>query len=141
MNVFRKYYAAGWFCLFIGYQILTFTLFYGLYDLYAGHTGNFWLGHVVTSIVLVINGLILLYMVRQRPADILYCLSLLVTGAGSFILMIFLRIVTIVTPFWITVFFYCLAIMLSAIFMLLAFAGAEYSLRKRKEEDDEMQQL
>ena len=127
MKKIEKYCAACWLCLFAGYQILTFTLLYGLYDFCVGNLTSFWLGHIVTSLVLIIDGLILYHILNQQTSDILYRLLLFVTGILGFIVRFLLRIVTVWIPLWAAIVIYTLAGIPFVVFMILTLAGIEYS--------------
>lgn len=123
----KKSYGAAWLCLFTGYQILTFILLYGFWNVYGEYLANFWFGHVLTSLVIAACGWIVydtfFRMIRVQKADIRRCIPVLITAAGSCIAMIVLRIVTILTPFWITLFLFCTALIVECFFLVLARAG------------------
>ena len=139
----RRIYGAAWLCLTLGYQLLTFILYYGLYEIYKKHLLNFWLGHALTSIMMIISGAVIYYtifhLMMEKGADIRYCLPVPAIGTGSCIVMIVLRFITMIIPFWITLFVFSIAVILSMFLMVLAFAGIERSLsREKKDKSDEM---
>lgn len=139
----RRIYGVAWLCLTLGYQLLTFILYYGLYEIYKKHLLNFWLGHALTSIMIIISGAVIYYtifhLMMEKGADIRYCLPVPAIGTGSCIVMIVLRFITMIIPFWITLFVFSIAVILSMFLMVLAFAGIERSLsREKKDKSDEM---